>query len=419
MNPVPMRWPASPPEHWTRPEALTVLTGTPVNCLLLPGDGGAQGWQPLTERAKTMGVTVLKSERQMQTAGVVALEKCVWPSVRSPGRRGGSSAGPTGNAWVDSNGWRIRLARERTPGRSAWLTYRPPANAEIPGDAYVMAVADAAAYGGRWIISLDEMLAGGLARGSSQSKEVWKRLTAAVAFFEKHAGWSSFPAVANLGVLSNFAGPNEFFAGEVLNLAARRHQLYRILLMEKAVSDSYDDLSAILYTDRTPPEHAVQKKLAAYVESGGLLVGPPALAAIVPKAARQTETYPRHNVFSAGKGRFAIAANDLTDPYLLASDTQLILGRRYDLLRVWNGGSMNVHVTASEDGSKTLVQVLNYSLRNAGHEASFQLKEPYRAGRLLQIERTAGEPIKPISATMGTEVHLPGFPVYAAVELTK
>jgi hypothetical protein len=240
-----------------------------------------------------------------------------------------------------------------------------------------------------------------------------------VAFFEKHALWNSFPPVANLGVLSDFAGRNEAFAGEVLNLAARRHQLYRVLLMESVESDSYDDLSAIIYADRTPPESAVRKKLAAYVESGGLLVGPPALQAILPQASKEVETYPRHDVFRSGKGRFAIARKELADPYLLTSDTQLIQSRRHDLLRVWNAGSMNVHVTASPDGRQTVVQVMNYSLKDAGHEASFQLKDTYRAGRLLRIEAAAGEPIEPVKATMGTEVHLPGIPVYAAVELTK
>jgi hypothetical protein len=96
MTPVPMRWPASPREHWTRPEALTVLTGTPVNCLILPDDSGPQGWRPLIERAEAMGAMVV-SEGRVQKDGILVLDKCVWPSVRSPGRNGGSTAGPTGS----------------------------------------------------------------------------------------------------------------------------------------------------------------------------------------------------------------------------------------------------------------------------------------------------------------------------------
>jgi hypothetical protein len=419
MNAVPMRWPVRPQEHWSKPGTLEILAGTPVNCLILPDAAGAEGWQPLIERATAAGLKVLRSETRLQADGVLVLDKSVWPSVLGFGRQNGNSAGPTGNAWVDSNGWRIRLAQERAPGRAVWLTYSPPARSEIPAEAYVMAVADAATYGARWVISLDETLATGLAQGSPRSIEVWKRLTAAAGFFERHAEWGSFPAVANLGVLSAFSGPNEAFAGEVLNLASRRHQLYRVLLAERARSDSYDGLSAIIYADRVLPEDAVQKKLSPYVEGGGLLVGPPALRAMVPQAAKLGEVYPRYNLYRFGKGRIAIADKEPTDPYLLASDTQLILSRRHDPLRVWNGGSMNIHVTASPDGSRTLVQVLNYSLRDAGHEASFQLKDPYRIGRLLRIDAGSEEPIKPVRAAMGTEVHLPGIPVYAAVELTK
>jgi hypothetical protein len=86
---------------------------------------------------------------------------------------------------VDSNGWRIRLARERAPNRKVWLTYAPPAKAEVSSEAYVMAVADAAAYGGRWVISLDESLTSGLAVEKPQARETWKQLTARSGFFRK------------------------------------------------------------------------------------------------------------------------------------------------------------------------------------------------------------------------------------------
>jgi hypothetical protein len=448
MNLVPMRWPFGPREHWTKPDSLAVLSGTPINCIVLPWDSGARTWQPLLESAAKRGISVYaESKSHVDQAGlagtvtaapsgtgdipvaaqsqvgarlasnVIALDKGVWPSIRSFG--GGNSAGPTGTAWVESNGWAIRLARERAPGKSIWVPASPPGNAVIRPESYVMAVADAAAYGARWMITLDPKLSAGIAAGDPSALETWKRLAATADFFEKHQDWAGFPAVTNAGVLADFAGPGEHFAAEILNLAARRSLILRILFKQRAGSDSYDGLKAIVYGDRTPVAGPLEKKLVSYVEAGGLLVGPPALRSIVPRSAAAAGSTPRQDLFQFGKGRFAIAPKDPGDPYLLASDTQLILSRRHDLLRTWNGASMNVYLTSSADQRKAVLQVLNYGLRPGAHEPSVQVADTFRSARLLRVDPSGEEQIAPVAVDPGVELHLPALPVYAAVELTR
>src|SRR5690242_244426 len=75
-----------------------------------------------------------------------------WPGIRA-GQGRNAAAGPTGVPWVDSNGWRIRLARAREPGKPVWVeTEFPKEKRVFTSTAYLLAMADAAMYGGRWVI---------------------------------------------------------------------------------------------------------------------------------------------------------------------------------------------------------------------------------------------------------------------------
>ena len=121
--------------------ALSWLEGTSINYLLMDG----AGLEGIRSRAKELGIAA-----GGPPAGV-AIVKGEWPGVQMPGGSG-QGAGPTGVPWVDSNGWSIRLAMARVPESTVWVEAAPK------NGAYRMAIADCAAHGGRWIITLDDRL---------------------------------------------------------------------------------------------------------------------------------------------------------------------------------------------------------------------------------------------------------------------
>src|SRR5512138_189628 len=133
---TPMRWPAP----WARPELLALIQGTPVDCLV---DAPPQ----IAERARSLGL-------QTGTPPGVRIVKGDWPGVKltESGHLDHAAAGPTGAPWVDSNGWRIRLEAALHPGSEIWADASPQ-KPRLDAEAYAMAVADAAAHGGRWILS--------------------------------------------------------------------------------------------------------------------------------------------------------------------------------------------------------------------------------------------------------------------------
>ena len=198
-----MRW----PDAWKDPSVLDLLKGTAIDHLLV---GAGAEWSAVRRRAAQDGFHV--SEPGAPPAGV-EIVKGQWPGVKMMRRGGGGAgAGPTGDPWVDSNGWAIRLAAALRPGSAVWVDAAPAANAFITAGSYLTAVADSAAHGGRWIVSLDGPLAASLAAGKPDALASWRTLTAAAGFFAAHKDWPAYVPMAVVGVVSDFTGENEFFS---------------------------------------------------------------------------------------------------------------------------------------------------------------------------------------------------------------
>src|SRR5438093_587324 len=194
--------------HWscTDPQSLELLSGTPVNCLLVKSVDAA-----FADKAKERGIIVLavvnsdtdpvpttlraiRSQYQgvvlegdfpkgtlgrvkdslagaeamiVQltarsridldgTESIVGTYQGVWPGIQVLDN-GSAKAGPSGSAWIDTNSGFFRTVRAW--GHEAiWLGTRPPANTIIPAERYLQAIADAAPAGGRWILALDDAL---------------------------------------------------------------------------------------------------------------------------------------------------------------------------------------------------------------------------------------------------------------------
>src|ERR1019366_8257248 len=111
---TPLRWPTA----WKDPGMLSLLQATQIRYLILdPGAGG------LAEHARRAGLTVIEPEALPSGVAVV---RGPWPGIRISHRGGDrAAAGPTGEPWVDSNGWRVRAARALRPDAQFWVDAKP------------------------------------------------------------------------------------------------------------------------------------------------------------------------------------------------------------------------------------------------------------------------------------------------------
>jgi hypothetical protein len=400
---TPLRW----PEAWTDAAALDLVKGTAIDYLLIAK--GAE-FAAVRTRARELGIAVGDSDG---APGGVEIVKGVWPGVQWPSS--GAGAGPTGVPWVDSNGWAILLNRALHPGVTAWVDAPPPPKTFITADSYLIAIADSAAFGGRWIISLDAPLAQGLAARSAGSLTIWKRLTATAGFFAAHKSWPDYAPVGVAGVVSDFSGDNEFFSHELLNLMGRTGLHYRILPKDKISASSFDSLRAVSYTDATPPGAGLRRQILAFVEAGGLLIAAPIWGEVAgtPVNGPQPAGY---KIRAVGKGRIALAEDAPTDPYSWAADATVLVSHRYDLVRFWNTGASRSFYTMSPDRKQALVHLLFYADRGPD-SATVRVAGRFRSARASTVDSPKVDDLGVEAQGDGMEVHLPQVSQYVALEL--
>jgi len=399
---TPMRWPGS----WKSPSALGLLKGTPINCLLIDKDAALL---PVIKQAKQAGLQVAEIASPPPGVAVVPGE---WPGV-AMARGGGASAGPTGVPWVDSNSWKIRLEAARRPGTNIWVDV-PPKGARVSASSYRTAIADAGAHGGRWVISLDAQLAAGIGDGKPDAVAAWKEITGAAGFFSKRDQWATYVPEAVVGVVSDFAGDNEFMGQELLNLIGRTNQQYAVLLKTKLPKTLFGGLRAVIYADAQPPEAELRKQILDFVNAGGLLITGPKWG--VPPGIPAKDDHPRYAARTLGKGRIAVAKADPDDPYILANDSALLISHRYELLRFWNGGAVGSYLTVAPDRKRAVAHLLFYADRGPDH-ASVRIAGRYRKVNLWTPDRPEPRPVEVEIQKDAVELHLPAVSQYAAAEL--
>jgi len=393
---TPFRWPGS----WTDPGRVDLLKGTPVNLILLPPGTAFDG---VRDRAKDAGIAAATDP----PAGTAIVDGA-WPGVKSTRGGGNPDAGPTGVPWVDSNGWLVRLTRAQHPGTTVWVEAPPKDRRMFPPASYELAVADVAAHGGRWVLSLDPALASQV----TAEAPAWKRMMTAAAFFAARPAWADYTAAAVLGVVSDYAGGNEFMGQELLNLLARAGMNYRIVPKDRP---DFAGLRALLYADKEAPSAALRKQAMSFVEAGGLLIAAPVWGA--PGGRAQPAEHPRFSTSSVGKGRVAMAMAEPDDPWQLANDSVVLVSHRHDLVRCFNSGSFASYYTHAPDRQKALVHLLFYADRGPG-EASVRVAGKYRNARISTVDQPEPKAVPAEFGKDSVEVHLPPVPPYVALELS-
>ena len=457
---VPMRWP------WSDPGTLELLAGTPVSCLVVPWADGSPadearpealrslvaaaqgrglavvGWVSGTAdlrraagAARARGLAALATESTDAVEGMDVLRfrkrgvadlppsgflgdaEAAWPGMRPFLRTKDVDAmsGATSRPWIDSNAWYGRLARALLAPKTLWLAFEPPdTGPPLGADAYLQAIADTEIAGARWMVSLDPSLRDGLAAGRPEARETWARIARGLAFFEAHRAWRAWEPVGQIGVVSDYAGENEFMAFEVLNLLARRSGHFRVLPAGRAEAEPLDGLDSVLCVDSKPPAPALAKRLYAFAEGGGTLVTPPGWAARgVPD---ESAAFPRFRVYRCGRGRLAVAREDFGDPDLVAEDAQLLTSHRNDRVRVFNLGFGQFQYATSADGSAGVLHTIAFPMPYPRGEMAAWFRKPWARGRVLSVgSETAA---KRATIDGGVEFHLSAPPVYTALEVT-
>jgi hypothetical protein len=413
---TPMRWPSG----WKDAARLGLLKGTAIDYLIV--DKGDE-LEAVRVGARRQGLQVAEAGSAIAEVTTIKGE---WPGVRmSRGGRGRAvnqaEGGPTGVPWVDSNGWAVRLAAMRNPESAVWVDAPPAGNLRITANAYMVAMADSTAHGGRWVIALDAHLADGLANGLAAARpeaaDIWKCIAATAGFFAAHKAWNGYQPAAVAGLISDFAGPNEFLGQEMLNLLARAGLHY--LLLSKSAIGQLAGLKAVIYADAEAPTPELRKQVHDFVQAGGMLITVPVWGAVegAGKPAEQFPERPNFSIHTLGKGRIAMAHSAADDPYEMANDAVVLIGHRYDLVRFWNGGATGSYYAVSPDGKQAVAHLFFYADQGPD-SASVRIAGPYRNVKVSTVDKPEVKAAHVELQKDAVEVHLPQVPQYVALELS-
>jgi hypothetical protein len=454
---------------WALPSTLQLLKDTPFNCLVVDWASGGdedeaqqKALQPLIDAGRALGLSYVGrvTAKASQAAAVAAAHRAgleavilegpvshtfeppaivtcprysmdwngatdifcatgnVWPGGNLPTMRGDTAlGGPTGNPWVNSNGWFALLSQKLAAGKSLWLDIDLPGGA-LGAEDYCLAIADSRVFGAHWVLSLDGNLRRGLLNADAQATSAWHRITETVSFFERHPNWQAYQPMGVLGVVSDFRNPKAYKGGEVLNLLNRRQIQFVILDRADALSTQLTGLKAILWVDEEPPSTEQHRELLAFVEQGGLVMapgywGPPGLSS-------HTEDWLfDYVIYDLGKGRIAVASGGFTDPYQLARNAHVLMGRENDVARLYNTGTTAYYYTSIDpERRRVLVQIVNYAVRPAEYVALW-VNSKARQGRLWSPDAHPPAPLTGIAAGSGTQFDLPTFAVNCGVEFER
>jgi hypothetical protein len=316
---VPARWISNDPK------SLELVTGTPINCLLLeqPQWSEAFARQAAKQGIATLGV--IRSEagavdlaRQaagMQFTGVVleghfdpasanrvravlsdskiplvelstrnrmrfdsgapilGTDQGLWPGVRVEDK-GAVETGPSAAPWINTNTGFLRFAK--AAGDSViWIANQPPPDTAVNLTRYLQAIGDAAMTGAHWVVALDSGFSRRLLARDPRALEDWKTIALHLRYYEDHKEWRDLRPHSELAVVED-AQSGALLSGGVLDMIAVKHTPvlavpYRRIsppVMEQAKMAVDVDPSAL-----TPEQLAV---LRAFTRAGGtLLTGPP------------------------------------------------------------------------------------------------------------------------------------------------
>jgi hypothetical protein len=381
---VPVRWP------WQDPRSLELLSGTPVNCLLLKSYpvefvSAATDKGMVTLAVLTPGADVVAAARQAlankvtgivmegdfaegaaaavrgaigaaplvelvarnhlrldSTAPIMGSWQGVWPGVAAEDD-GAKKAGPTGSVWIDTNTGFLR-ALHAWGDATLWIANLPPAGVVVTASRYLQTIADAGMSGARWVVAFDPDFARRLHSGESTAVRDWRRMGDLLAFFEQHAEWRHMKGYGQLALVQDPA-KGGLLSGGILDMIAVKHTPVRPIPRQHLSSESLAGATMAVNVDAESLTPEQKEVLRNFTRGGGtLLTGPPGW---------KDE--------GASSGGITLDKDQLERLNDIWRDVNGIVGRRNLGVRLFNVSTMLSNVVSSSDSKSVVVELVNYS----------------------------------------------------------
>ncbi|MCC7496292.1 MAG: hypothetical protein IT160_01865 [Bryobacterales bacterium] len=164
---------------------------------------------------------------QLPASGICALDDGIWPGISQPGKAEDPNAvaSASNQPWLDANGFRVQHLRALFPNRPAVLAYQPNEKAGVkaerllPYSSLELALVEAWAWGGNFLLTLDGDLTKALEQNDPKAMSAWGELGRTTRWLREQRAMFGFPAVP---VLTTLVEDSEETA-EITNLQVRNN----------------------------------------------------------------------------------------------------------------------------------------------------------------------------------------------------
>lgn len=325
----------------------------------------------------------------------VALKGGLWPGIS----RGGTRASPddeTASAshepWIDANAYLVDYLRALYPDTAPVLAYE--ANAEaglkpdriVPFESHELALIEARAMGGNYVLSLDPKFRGPLEKGDPKARAAWKRLGETAKWLSQNSAHWQQPVV---GTATQVVEPGETTA-ELANLLYRRNASPRQTTLADLPKPS-PAIACVVAASITAPKSELAARVLAHASAGGsVVVDDPAPNAWWRTAGlKQVKKQEDRTFYSCGKGAIVSYNETIVNPSEFALDVIDVVTHPRRSVRIWNANSV-IAV-----GSASLVRLFNYGpqtrgevqVRIQGHFSSAEYLRPGAAPAQLTAQK--------------------------------
>lgn len=378
--------------------------------------------QPSPEQLVQLGQRLESSLRQARDRARVRAvdERGKWPHIRSnlvtKNKDVLQVSGRSQQPWIENNAALIRIAEATQPGPPLLTyTWTPVTRSEIDeGPAvenYLVAIAEAGAFGADLVLPLHERLQQNLLLDRPHARSEWNEIRRYVDFFSLQPRRIYHP-VGNIAVVA--AEPMQWF--EVMNLLARHNLPFEPIAPSRLASRDLDGFDLLIVLDA--PRGAHLEAVAAFARKGGVVVlrsssgeaGPPwrRVAPLLKTGERVSYRF--------GEGRVVEVLKGIGDPDAFALEVRQLVGRERRVIDIWNGVTVLTALYQEPDGRTALVTALNYAhqplpvqLRVRGMFSLVQYESPEEPSALLKYEHRDGY----------TEFVLPALRIGGRIVLTR
>jgi hypothetical protein len=431
---VPARW------HSTDPQSLDLLSGTPINCLLLDraardpefvrqaarrgiataailhpgdelpagrfhaivleGDFAAHAVSQLRAHS-TIPVIELPGRRGIRLDNadlVIGTFQGLWPGIEI--EHGGSSlTGPTASPWIDTNTGFLSFLRAAT-GAAIWVGVKPPRGKIFPAERYLQAVGDAAIAGARWIVALDSDLERRLHAREPAALRAWQRMGAYLRYFEDHQEWRAYHSYSRLALIEDQDNGAMLSAG-LADMIAFQHSPVRVIPRRRLSAEALTGVRVVLNVDAAPVDATERRALDEFARAGGTVLAPPANWKFPPIAESQLTPTRRQLEQMGPMWEVAYHAT----------------ARKNFGVRLFNVASTVAALLADKEGRSLLIHLLNFT-DFAGEAITLHALGEWKHARLYSPE-TQPKELETYSIPDGTGIDLERIPVFATVRLDK